>query len=153
MFRRSLALILALPLLVATTPTAPAIAAYVGKYPFDKVRGMAFTQHPVVVRAVKAALLGAIFQSRVLDPDSTSGPIVRQGDFIVSWACEPHNCGFHQWAIVLTGSARKAAVCYYNEDLSEGARWFIDGSVVFVQPDGNCQFETVPAQVALTLVR
>jgi hypothetical protein len=144
---------MALPLLLAASPTAPAVSAYVGKYPFDKVRGMAFTQHPVVVRAVKAALLGSIIQSRVLDPNSTSGPIARQGDFIVSWACEPHNCGFHQWAIVLTGSGRKAAVCYYNEDLSEGARWFVDGSVGYVQHNGNCQFETVLAQVALTLVR
>ena len=114
---------------------------------------MAFTQHPAVLRAVKAALLGSVIQSRVLDPNSTSGPIARQGDFIVSWACQPHNCGFHQWAIVLTGSGRKAAVCYYNEDLSEGARWFVDGNVSFVQKNSNCQFEAVPAQVALTLVR
>lgn len=153
MFRRRPALLLALPLLVAATPAVPAISAYVGKYPFDKVRGVSFPQHPLVVQRVKAALAGSVIQSRVLDPNSTSVPIARQGDFIVSWACEPHNCGSHQWAVVLTGSGRKASVCYYNEDLAEGARWFVDGSVGLVEPEGDCQFETVPAQIALMLVR
>lgn len=153
MFQRRSAFLLALPLLVAATPAVPAISAYVGKYQFDKVRGVAFPRHPLVVQRVKAALAGSGIQSRVLDPNSTSVPIARQGDFIVSWACERHNCGSHQWAIVLTGSGRKASVCYYNEDLSEGARWFVDGKVGLVSPEGDCQFEAVPDQIALMLVR
>lgn len=153
MIRRSLALILALPFLLAANSPAPALSAYVGKYPFDKVQGIAFTRHPVVVRQVQAAVQSSAIQSRVLDPDSTAGSIARQGDFIVSWACEPHNCGFHHWSIVLTGSGRKAAVCYYNEDLTAGARWFVDGSVRFVDSEGNCEVETVPAAVALMLVQ
>lgn len=145
----------AIPVVIALLAAAapPSLSTYIGKYPFDRVRGVTFLQHPLVLGAVRSALLGSIVRPIVLDPDSTSGPIARQGDFIVSWACEPHNCGDHQWSVVLPGSGRKAAVCYYNYDLSEGARWFVEGRIVLVEPNQTCQFDRVPAKIALSLVQ
>jgi hypothetical protein len=132
---------------------APALSAYVGIMPGSKVRGFDFTGHPSVVRAVKAALHGSAYQSQVLDDHVVLPPVARQGDLIVYTACEPHNCSFHNWAIVLPTSAREAAVCYYDSDSSEGARWFIRGDVSLVELNANCNLDLVPAQVALALAK
>jgi hypothetical protein len=137
----------------ATKLAAPPVSAFVGKYPFDKIAGYTFLRLPSVRTAVRNAVFSDATQARVLNPNSVTSPITRNGEFVLSWACEPHNCAWHQWSIVVTPSGRKGAVCYYNEELMRGERWFVDGSPVLEGTTKKCDPDIIPSTVALALVR
>src|SRR3546814_2803915 len=55
----------------AAAPADTGLAAYVGKYPFDKVDGVAWTDHP----AVKAGLAATVTDAQIRKAiESTPGP-------------------------------------------------------------------------------
>lgn len=142
------------PMLIgATHAKAPALSQYIGRYPFQKVAGLTFTAHPVVRRAVEDAVLDSVVRLRVLNSNQTAGPIAADGEFIINSGCEEHNCGDHNWKIIITRSGRKAAVCYYNEQLTDGAKWFIGGFSVFKQAGISCDNAGFPNPVRLAIVR
>lgn len=143
----------ALLILMSGPETVPNVLDYVGKYPFDKINGKKFVEHQIVAKAVNLAVQGSIVAPRVRDTDATSGIITKQDDLIVSWSCERHNCNNHQWAIVFSRSRQLASVCYYNSQLSDGARWFLKGDVIFISRFGDCQFDRVPDRVSFEIER
>lgn len=123
------------PTRVAATPApAPAPSAsnaanlsrYVGKYPFDLVAGTRFVDEPAVRAAVARVVPDAGVRDTVLSRDATANPVAEWDGRILSWACEAHNCGPHNWAIAITPDARDAAVCYYDQDTNV-ARWYPAG--------------------------
>ena len=65
----------------------------------------------------------ADIRARILDADAVATPIALEQGRVLSYACEPHNCGPHNWAIALTPDGGEAAVCYYDED-RRIARWY-----------------------------
>lgn len=117
---------------------------------FDKIAGLSFIARPAVKTAVRAAAPSTIY-AIVLDPNSTSAPIEGSGNYLLSWACEPHNCGAHQWTLAIKSDGSKVAVCYYNEDLSDGARWFVGQMLVGKAPGSNCQITRIPSKVLTAL--
>lgn len=125
---------------VAANTTAPsdALAAFVGKYPFDKVDGASFLDQPAVTAAVTRAVPDEATRKWILSPDSgPAGPVFRKGEAIGSWACEQHNCGDHQWTILMapTGTAQ---VCYHDaETMQEQSRWY-DGNGGAAMKPGAC---------------
>lgn len=135
----------------ASTPTdaAPAaakagdakgLAAYVGKYPFDKVDGVAWDDHP----AVKAGLAATVKDAKVLKAIQTlegpAAPIEMHDGKAMAWACQQHNCGPHQWAVLVDPATGATDVCYYDEAASASdARWFLAGGKE-ERRKGNCQF-------------
>jgi len=95
---RGVVAIAALPTLGASLQ--PPISAYVGKYPFEKVAGYSFNSNPKVREFVQLAthnksVLPSVFA------DGVAGPITREGNVIAAWSCQPHNCGPHNWTIVI----------------------------------------------------
>jgi hypothetical protein len=144
-----------LALSAAAAPSPPPLSAYVGKYPSDKIRGIDFRHHPTVRRAVMDALLmNATVRRTVMEP-GVEGPIERQGSFIVATVCEPHNCGDHQWAIVIHTPNGPASVCYHDQDLmGDQSRWFISSRPTF-STSGACSagdHTPIPAHVTSALV-
>jgi hypothetical protein len=99
-------------LAVDTAAAENPLAAYVGKYPFDRVNGVAFLAHPAVVAGVRKAVADPAVLRWVLDTETTQVPIAVNGGRMIAHACEPHNCGDHQWAIVLDLASGAIDVCY-----------------------------------------
>lgn len=114
----------------APTPSAAATATdlsrYVGQYPFDLVAGRRFIHEPAVRAAVARVVPDAEVRDTVLSRDAIANPIVEEDGRILSWACEAHNCGPHNWAIAITPGGRDAAVCYHDQDAGV-SRWYPAG--------------------------
>ncbi|MBW6528413.1 hypothetical protein KZ813_16340 [Sphingomonas sp. RHCKR7] len=120
----------------ATATPVAALARYVGHYPTDAVAGgTSFLADPAVRAAVATAVPDAAVRARVLDTDVTATPIAEVDGRVLSYGCEPHNCGPHNWAIALTPDGASGAVCYYDED-RKVARWYPAGAGP--NPAGGC---------------
>lgn len=115
----------------AATPAAPAagtgagMTRYVGKYPFDKVDGTAFMADPRTAAAVKASGADAQVQKLVLGASGPQTPIRKVGDRIVSWGCEAHHCGPHNWTLSMRDDGSGGEVCYFREGADPV--WYADG--------------------------
>ncbi|MBW6523964.1 hypothetical protein KZ810_10700 [Sphingomonas sp. RHCKR47] len=111
----------------APTPSATLadtdLSRYVGKYPFDLVAGRRFVDEPAVRAAVARVVPDAAVRDMVLSRDATANPVANEDGRILSWACEAHNCGPHNWAIAITRDGRDAAVCYHDQDAGV-SRWY-----------------------------
>ena len=137
-------------LLMGAAPKPPAIMTFVGKYPFDKVRGVSFLNHPLVRRAVRSAVFEDSVSNEVLDA-GVSGPITRRGSLVISSACRPHDCADVNWTVAILVPRGPAAVCYHNAELmGEQSRWFIGGFSCF-RAAGGCDSDAVPATVVAAI--
>lgn len=105
------------------SPSAPPLGAYADKYPFDRVEGVTFLDHPAVRAAVGRAVAARTIRRLVLT-GGTAGPIDSNGRALLSWACEPHNCGPHNWTVIIARDGSAAQVCHYNEAAADpGPHW------------------------------
>jgi hypothetical protein len=123
---------LAISSALCVLPTAalaapPALSNYVGKYPREKVQGVAFLHHPTVLAGVRRAVPAGDVQTWVLSDDSTSAPIASSGGKLVAHACESHNCGYHEWSILIDPTSGTADVCYHDATtMGDGkSRWYL----------------------------
>lgn len=107
----------------SATVAATDLSRYVGRYPFDLVAGRRFVDEPAVRAAVARIVPDAEVRDTVLSRDATANPVAEQDGRILSWACEAHNCGPHNWAIAITPDGRDAAVCYHDQDAGV-SRWY-----------------------------
>lgn len=121
-------------------PTAGTkLAAYVGKYPFDKVDGVAWNDHLLVKAGIAAAVKDAAVRKAITTLEGPAGPIEMKDGKVMSWACEAHNCGPHQWAVLVDPRTGATDVCYYDEEADAAkSRWFLAGGKE-EKRDGNCQ--------------
>jgi hypothetical protein len=117
----------------------------VGKYPFDKVSGFTFVDHPIVRTSVRNAAPNRMMARQVLTPE-VSGTITLAGDVLASSSCQAHNCPGQNWAIAISRRTQKAAVCYYEKDLTDWARWFSGGELIYVDRGHGCD-DDVPPEV------
>lgn len=111
-------------------PKGPDLSKYVGKYPFDPVDGIAWYDHPVIQAGVKATVKDADIAAVIVDPAAgPSGPIWQAKGKINAWGCEQHNCGDHQWTVMVKPETGKVDVCYADASKTPGqSRWiFADG--------------------------
>lgn len=115
----------------SASPSAAALSRFVGHYPFDKIGEGSFMADAAVRRAVEAVVPDKAIRDDVLSSDATATPIVEKDGRLLAWACEPHNCGPHNWTIAITPDGGNAAVCYHDEDRT---RWFPEG---FEAPPGD----------------
>lgn len=141
-------------LTLISAATLPPLALYVGKYPFDKVRGHTFISHPIVRKAVSNAVWSKPIYDQVMSA-GVAGPITQSATLIVSSSCEPHNCGDHNWTIVILKPRGPAAICYHDQELTDSnGRWFIAGRSKYVTPDGcSGEIRGIPSRVIADLGR
>lgn len=117
------------------SPIAAGLARYVGRYPSDVVGGTSFIADRQVRAAVSGVVSDAAVRARVLDAQAVATPVALVDGRVLSYACEPHDCGPHNWAIAVTPDGGRAAVCYYDEERGV-ARWYPDGAGA--RPAGGC---------------
>lgn len=121
----------------ADAPAAGPLSGYVGQYPFDAVNGVAFRDHPLV----RAALVQAGGENapvdRILSGPGPSTPIALADDGrILSWGCEQHNCGPHNWTLLVAADGSRPELCYHDEDATPATVWLVDGRPT--ERDGDC---------------
>ena len=119
---------------VTATPTAspsptpsPGLSRFLDKYPFDKVAGVSFLDDPKVVAAVRASGAETRIQELILGGAGPQTPIRKVAGKIVSWGCEAHNCGPHNWTLAVLDDGSGGEVCYLNMDEGETPVWYADG--------------------------
>jgi len=127
------------------TTAAPAatgidLAAYAGKYPFDKVNEVAFFDQPVVKAAIAAAIPDKIILGWVMgEHGGPSAPFEVKNGKVMAWACEQHNCGDHQWTVLIDPAGTDAEVCYQDAAALPGkTRWYRAGAAPETR-EGTCQ--------------
>ena len=137
--------------LAVATPAAglqrrnpPDLARYAGHYPFDRVAGVRFLDHPAVRAAVAEAAPTPRVRARIL-AEGTSGLIFVTPTMVLTWACEPHNCGSHNWSIVIGRRSGARLICYKPD--GQPARWYRRQRVV-ATGDG-CPFEVADLPAAI----
>lgn len=133
---------------VETASPAPAdagaagvdLGAYAGKYPFDKVNDVAFFDQPVVKAAIAAAIPEKAVLGWVMGANGgPSAPIEVKNGKVASWACEQHNCGDHQWTVLIDPAGKAAEVCYQDAAALPGkTRWYRAGAAPETR-EGTCQ--------------
>ncbi|MCW5774541.1 MAG: hypothetical protein KIT16_23050 [Rhodospirillaceae bacterium] len=142
-FRRLFAAALALVAAAAAAHAAdlsPA-AAWVGKYPFDRIGRHTFFTHPAI-RAAREQATGPQVFRRIQRIQGPAVPIVRIGDYVAAWHCQQHDCGDRNTTTILRLGKGDAVVCVHD---GPGAvtRWYIPGRGAVAQADarGGCPSE------------
>jgi hypothetical protein len=125
------------------TPTsagsdADDLTAYVGKFPFDKIGGVTWGDHPLVKDGIRKTVKDAAVRTAMDMPGGPSAPIGMHNGKVGSWACEAHNCGDHQWAVLVDPKSGATDVCYHNAaKTGDKSRWFLANGTEEVR-SGNC---------------
>ena len=99
----------------APAQTAPALSAYVGKYPFDEVDGIAFIDHPAVRLALESSGAPAEALALARDRDQVVVPIFRTETALVATGYDPRTGGSINWNLAITPDGEHAVVCYQSE--------------------------------------
>lgn len=133
--------------LVAASASIP-LSSFVGKYPFDKIGGQKFLTHPVVRHAVNEAVWEPLVVREVLS-EGVTDKIKRDGPFLITSSCRPHDCASVNWTLVIRLPKGPAAVCYHNQDLmGDAGRWYLKGQPRLATPNGCDWFNTPPSVFA-----
>lgn len=121
-------------------PTAGTkLASYVGKYPFDKVDGVAWNDHVLVKAGIAATVKDTAVRKAMATIEGPSAPIEMKDGKVVAWSCEQHNCGSHQWSVHIDPRTGATDVCYFDEAADpDKARWFLANGKE-EKREANCQ--------------
>ena len=77
-------------------------------------------------------------RDRRLRTGGPSAPIATYLGKVGSWGCQVHNCGDHQWAVLVDPRTGETDVCYHNAAKVRGkSRWFLANGAEEIRP-GNC---------------
>lgn len=126
--------------LMTNDSAAGDLSAYVGQYPFDAVAGVAFRDHPLVRAALVQAGGDNAPVDQILTGPGPSTPIALADDGrILSWGCEQHNCGPHNWTLLVAADGSNPELCYHDEDATPATVWLVDGRVT--ERSGDCPSE------------
>lgn len=131
----------------ATEPPAPLagqaqttpLTTYVGHYPNEAVDGVGFFDRTEVANALIALVPEERSRRLIAGREATTTPIFRRGGLIAAHGCEAHNCGDHNWTVLVAANADadKATVCYHDAASMGGAsRWTTRREAV--QRPGDC---------------
>lgn len=119
------------PVTQAPTPVAgqdnrTPLTAYVGRYPRDAVEGVAFFDRTEVANALIEVVPEERLRHLITGRDVVATPIFRQGKMIAAHGCEPHNCGDHDWTVLVSvdGNRESATVCHHDAaTMGDRSRW------------------------------
>lgn len=117
----------------AKAPTVQ-LGAYADKYPYDKVKGLAFYNQPKVRAAIEAAVPPGEIRDRIFSKESVVyAPIKASQGRLLATGYDPASGGDVNWAVLMVVDGSKAAVCYSTgvEKDVRGAAWYLGGEVAF----------------------
>ncbi|MBB4616840.1 hypothetical protein [Sphingomonas abaci] len=102
------------------------LSAYIGHYPQDAVGGVSFFDRTEVANALVDAVADETLRHQITGRDTVSVPIFAQGGMIAAHGCEPHDCGDHDWTVLIPrdGDRTRAAVCHHDAaTMGDTSRW------------------------------
>lgn len=105
-----------------TTP----LTTYVGHYPNDAVDGVGFYDRTEVANALIALVPEERVRRLIAGREATATPIFRRGEMVAAHGCEAHDCGDHNWTLMIPLDANidKASVCYHDAaSMNDASRW------------------------------
>jgi len=116
------------------------LGAYVGHYPFDKVGGVSFIVNPKVLAAVRKTVTDKEILRWVTDPSAgPSDTVYRKDGKIAAWSCQAHNCGDHNWTVLIDSAGTSAELCYHDaEKTGADSRWYAPGAGKPETRSGDC---------------
>ncbi|WP_380782424.1 hypothetical protein [Sphingomonas sp. R86520] len=110
-----------------TTP----ITAYVGKYPHDAIAGVDFYDRTDVATGLVNAVGDAKLRETIRGRSGPMTPIFKVGTRVAAWGCEEHNCGDHNWAVLIDPKDGKAQVCHHDAaTMGQGSDWYAGAAPV-----------------------
>jgi len=114
------------------------LTAYIGKFPFEEVGGVTWDNHPVVLAGIRSTVKDAAARRAIISVEGPSAPIGTYQGKVGAWSCEQHNCGDHQWAVLVDAKSGATDVCYHNAAQTAGnSRWFLANGREETRP-GDC---------------
>lgn len=105
------------------------LSVYVGKYAFDKVADVSFLDHPLVRAGVEGAVPDAKIREWIFEKAGPQSPIVLRDGRLLSWGCQQHNCGMHQWTVAIAPDGGNAEVCYLPDGADKSV-WYAGGKKI-----------------------
>jgi hypothetical protein len=126
------------------TPAEPALGDYVGHYPFDKVKGQSFLGDSKVLAAIHKTVTDKEVLDWVTNPDSGPSDVVYMKDGkIAAWSCQQHNCGDHNWTVLVDPAGTTAELCYHDSTKTGAdSRWYAPGASAPETRPGDCPSST-----------
>lgn len=114
-----------------TTP----LTAYVGKYPHDAVGGVDFFDRTDVANALIDAVGDQKLRSLIRGRSGPETPIFLAGQRVGAWGCEAHNCGDHNWTLLVDPKG-KAEACHHDAaTMGQRSAWYA-GAAPVTRPGG-----------------
>ena len=113
------------------------LAAWVGKYPFDRVRGRTLLDYPGLRPEIQR-LLGAQAYAEWNIIRGPSPPVMRVGEHVAANYCQAHDCADKNTTILVHLRTGAIALCWTNQPATAGARWFVSGRAVKLERDPSC---------------
>lgn len=123
----------ATPVLGVAPATRVDLARYVGRYPFDRVGGYRFLDHPAVKAAIARAVRDPVRRATVrLEDGAINVPIVRvAGGRILAWGGAKRAEDIYNWAVVVAPDGSKLEVCIFDGENQgsafQSSQWFEPG--------------------------
>nr|WP_293860587.1 hypothetical protein [Sphingomonas sp. SCN 67-18] len=123
-------------------PAGGPLSAYIGKYPGEKLDGVSFQDHPLVVSAVAAATDDQGLRDRVLGGNpGPSTPVALKDGKLISWSCQQHDCGDQNWSVLIDPAGTAAELCRHDAEKSgEASLWYRAGAAPETRA-GGCPSE------------
>ena len=127
----------------------PGIYEYDGKYINETVNEYLLFENPRLREAIEEAAPTEAMAALVLSEDAVTVPIDGDEERMVGLyhACEPHNCGSHNWSFVYDELQGQGAVCHLDMDSGKGAEWYVKGELLLTEDHCPSTLETVPEAV------
>ena len=114
------------------TPNAPTVKprnvqpllAHVGKHHADKVKGVAFLDHPLMIAGLTDAGVSARVRAR-MKQYAVASAIRREGDLLVAGGCFPHFCDTDNFNLYVATDTGATALCMLDSEVApDRAYWY-----------------------------
>lgn len=127
----------------------PSIYEYDGKYVNEAVNEYLLFDNPELRKAVAEAAPNEALAELVLNVEVVSTPIDGDEELKAGlyYACEPHNCGSHNWSFVFEELTNRGAICHLDMDSGKGAEWYVKGELMLTEDHCPSELEAVPEAV------
>ena len=133
--------LVALPASALAGELYPNISSYHGKYINEPVDDYLLFENERTRNAIETAAPDAETAALIFSQNAVSGPIDGDENVLrgLYQACEPHNCGAHQWGFVFDEISGNAAVCHFVMESGQPALWYGAGGLLAEQ-EGGCPY-------------
>jgi hypothetical protein len=96
------------------------LAAYTGKYPFERINCFSFFENAQVSKAIIDKAGADVLD--FIDGLDAATPIVEQDEVLLALACENGKCAESNAAVAMTPQGQLVAICLYDRNGGHGAK-------------------------------